>query len=597
MSIFWDQLFGLLIILIAALLFAGVYREISRRLSGVAERLEDPGTDHGSRGAMVRRHTGRPGPVPEELPGFEKPAEPEKKGWLRNTVAEAGGFMSGIFRALSTREVLGRIAVDMLVIALVSALLAIFAGSTIGGLDIYMSTFLPMLGVMLALFAFTEAVNGSRVLAVITGILILTGVLLQSLLKLSKMAPSASELVTFAVISMCAGIIGCFFLRMFAEKFPRKVAMWLLGLAVAGIYAVLFVFGKEVAGTTAWLIVGGFSFQLTELTKVMTLLFYGLVFTDQDLTPDKRLVLTLIILAVNGVALLLLNELGTLCILGLAFFLMGWIYLPDVRKLVALALVLVLLASLVLGLCFLCNKALHPAVAPEATETTAPAETTAPTEAAEATEATAPAETTPATEPAGGSGEEKEEKSLAEKAISLGDKIWRKFKLRVDLVLHPDTVDPLDGGYQTAKAQNALSLSTALGSRYEVDIPVVQSDYIFTFLVLKMGVVYALIVLMAMLLMLVTGLQGCLANPKSAVAAVGVAFTLGMVIQSLIAAASATGAFIVIGLPFSFLSDGGTAAVTNYMMAVFIIYATGGIVKSSREERKQTEALSRKERV
>ena len=194
-------------------------------------------------------------------------------------------------------------------------------------------------------------------------------------------------------------------------------------------------------------------------------------------------------------------------------------------------------------------------------------------------------------------GEKKEEKSLAEKAISLGDKIWRKFKLRVDLVLHPDTVDPLDGGYQTAKAQNALSLSTALGSRYEVDIPVVQSDYIFTFLVLKMGVVYALIVLMAMLLMLVTGLQGCLANPKSAVAAVGVAFTLGMVIQSLIAAASATGAFIVIGLPFSFLSDGGTAAVTNYMMAVFIIYATGGIVKSSREERKQTEALSRKERV
>ena len=117
--------------------------------------------------------------------------------------------------------------------------------------------------------------------------------------------------------------------------------MRLLGLAVVGIYAVLFVFGKEVAGTTAWLIVGGFSFQLTELTKVMTLLFYGLVFTDQDLTPDKRLVLTLIILAVNGVALLLLNELGTLCILGLAFFLMGWIYLPDVRKLVALALVLV----------------------------------------------------------------------------------------------------------------------------------------------------------------------------------------------------------------------------------------------------------------
>lgn len=593
MSIFWDQLFGLLIILIGTLLFAGVYMEISRRLTNVAERLESPGTVQGS-GGMLRRHTGRPNPVPEALPDLEKPAEPvSKKDWLRNICAESARFVGDIARALSNREVLSRIAVDMLVVVLVSDLLAVFAGSSIGGLDIYMSTFLPMLGVMLALFAFTEAVNGSRVLAVITGILILTGVLLQALLKLSNDTPSASELVIFAAISMGTGMIGCVVLRMFSESFQRKPAVQLLSLAVLGIYAVLLVFGKDVYGTKAWLIVGGFSFQLTELTKVLTLLIYGLVFTDTDLTPDQRLKQALIILVVNGVALLMVNELGTLCILGLTFFLMGWIYLPDVRKLVALALVLVVMASAVLGVCYLCSMALHPAADPEATEAIEP---TASTEATEATGETAAAETAPATEPSG-DGEKKEEKNLVEKALSLGDKIWRKFKLRVDLMLNPETVDPLDGGYQTAKAQNALSLSTLLGSHYEVDIPVVQSDYIFTFLVLKMGVLYALIILMVLLMMLVTGMQGCLANPVPGVAAVGVAFTLGMVVQSLIAAASATGSFIVIGLPFSFLSDGGTAAVTNYMMAVFIIYATGGAAKSRRAQRQFREALSRKERV
>jgi cell division protein FtsW (lipid II flippase) len=90
-----------------------------------------------------------------------------------------------------------------------------------------------------------------------------------------------------------------------------------------------------------------------------------------------------------------------------------------------------------------------------------------------------------------------------------------------------------------------------------------------------MGVVFGILVLLILLNMLVTGAVGCLRNTNSGEAAVGLAFLFGIVVQSVIAAASATGYFITIGLPFAFLAEGGTATLTNYTMAVFILYVTG----------------------
>lgn len=556
MSIFWDQLFSVLIITIGLMLGIGVYCGLRRKLEILAPTVPQAVKRSVRRGNAAAQES-----VPEENEAAS--AEVLKSGGV---LQESGALLCEMLRELKKPEVIYWIVFDSLAVIVVSAILALFTSSTNGGLDIYMSTFLPVIGVLIVMFIFTEAVHGSRFIALISSILILTGIALQGLLVLSEENPSASQLVFFAVVSMALAICSCFVLRLMTTVFSRKWMYLLLNAAVIGLYLVLLVFGKSIHGTRAWLIVGGFSFQLTELTKVATLVIFGLVFTDERISSPQRLWRALISLAINGVLLLLVNELGTLVILGIAFFLMGLMYLGDIRKLLAVVGILVVFAAAILGVCFLCQQI----------TTAQPAALTEPTAATATVEETVP-ETTSETVPVNQEQAEEQHESLLTRLLNLGAKVWRKFSLRLNLFLHPEEADPLDEGYQWNKSMNALSLSELLGSAYEVDIPVVESDYIYTFLVLKLGVFYSILVLAMMLGLLSSGFQASLSNPCMGEGAVGVAFTIGLVIQSLIAAASATGCFITIGLPFSFLSDGGTASVTNYLMTIFIIYTSGHV--------------------
>ena len=564
MSVFWDQLFSLLIIIIGSTLGISVYRGLRRRFEVLV-----PTAPKTVQHAIRRRNTA----APEAVPAKEEVASAqahERSGTLRETSA----LISALFRELKKPEAIRWIIFDSLAVIVVSIMLALFTSSTIGGLDIYMSTFLPVIGVLIVMFIFTEAVHGSRFIALISAVLILTGIALQGLLVLSDENPSADQLVFFAAVSMALAICGCFVLRLITTVFSRMRMYLLLNAAVIGLYLVLLAFGKNIYGTKAWLVVGGASFQLTELAKVATLVIFGLVFTDEGIDSTQRLWCALISLAVNGVFLLLVNELGTLVILGIAFFLLGFMYLDDIRKLLAVVCILVAFAAVILGGCFLCQQITNGQSA-AATEPTAAAE--AATEPAEEDTSENMPETIPEanTSDQAQTGEQRD--SLLTRLLKLGAKVWRKFALRMNLFLHPEEADPLAEGYQWHKSMNALSLSKALGSAYEVDIPVVESDYIYTFLILKLGVFYSILILAMMLGLLSSGFRVCLSNPCLGEGAVGVAFTIGLVVQSLIAAASATGCFITIGLPFSFLSDGGTASVTNYLMTVFLIYASGHV--------------------
>ena len=157
----------------------------------------------------------------------------------------------------------------------------------------------------------------------------------------------------------------------------------------------------------------------------------------------------------------------------------------------------------------------------------------------------------------------------------LGAKIWTKFDERLSVYLHPEDADPLDDAYQIDQSLKALSLSSWFGSGYNWRVPVMESDYVFTFLVLKMGTIYGILILILLTLMLLIGMQTALTCKNDMISFVGMSFILSLAFQSMISAASSTGSFMVVGLPFCFLGAGGTSAVTNYLMAVFVIYTTG----------------------
>ena len=63
---------------------------------------------------------------------------------------------------------------------------------------------------------------------------------------------------------------------------PVLAALTILG------YAGLFVYGNNINGTNAWIIIGGFSFQVTILFKIIYIYYLSLVFAVYSWSDMKK---------------------------------------------------------------------------------------------------------------------------------------------------------------------------------------------------------------------------------------------------------------------------------------------------------------------
>ena len=446
---------------------------------------------------------------------------------------ELGAALLSVLRGLSHPAVLSRVGADLLLLSCVSLCLACFCAMKEGGIDLYMSSFLPFLGILSVFTIVTESLRSSRTFLFTVSLLILTGTALQTLLKLPAPEgahPSNTGLVLYAAVSVVFGFLVLPALTALIRAHDRNFSIRLLNIAVFLLYAALLVFGRRVNGTRAWVYIGSFSFQLTEVTKFLTLFLFALEFTNGEDASEKRLRRGMLTFLMNAVFLLLVNEFGALCVILAGFVLTAFFYMPSVwRVFRTLFLLGALLASMLLG-CFFCYNLREIS-------------------------------------------RERNPDADIHPAVEQGAKIYAKFKLRSDIILHPESVDKNNGGYQSARAKNAVLLSSWLGSAYEVYIPVVESDYIFDYLLLRMGVLFGILVLLLMLLLFLNAALSCLKNPRSTEGAAGVALAFSISFQSVLAAASAMGQFLTVGVPFAFLAHGGSSTLVNYAMVMYILYA------------------------
>lgn len=475
-------------------------------------------------------------------------------GSLSRFLPQTGALYQTLIARLTRRESLLRLGGSLLLMTLCSGVLAIFCSAKEGGLDLYMTTFLPILAVVGCLMALSEALRGSAACSMAVSLLILVGSALQVLLLLgTETAQSeASSLIFHNAFSLLIALGALPVLVWLVSELPGSLAVRLLNGAMILCYLLLLVLGRTVNSTRAWIMLGSFSFQMTEVTKVLAIAAIALTLTDPERNGARRLRGALVTLMINAAFLLVVNELGTLIVIGCVFLVLAVIYLPDLKGLLAALAVMLVLACGVLLACKLCYDTVNPPAAQQSDEQ---AQERALAQAAEA---------------AGLPAEETEYPAL----IRQGAKIYGKISLRLRLVLDPDSVDANAGGYQAAKARDAILLSSWLGSEYEVKIPVVESDYVFAYVLMKMGMVFGILVLLALLVMLRDALIRCLSRPEAAEGALGAAFVLCVVIQSLLSAASAAGVIPTIGMPFAFLAKGGSNSVMNYSMTLFILYAT-----------------------
>ena len=284
--------------------------------------------------------------------------------------------------------------------------------------DAFLSLVLPLTGLCCLGLLLGRVLGGEVEFPTAASILLLLGAALQCLLE-PDYGPTLARI--WWVAGFCGGLSLAGWILGGYRLCRQRPQLILALLAAVNLFLIslLLLFGTELGGTRAWLSLGGGSIQLTELTKLTAVLYYGLLYAQKTWKESRRFLLAWAYLLLTGGGLLLLNELGTLLLLLALHLVLCFLFLQEMRY---TALNLGGLAGLgTLGLLTL--YACHGLAA---RRVLAGLETPI----------------------------------LLEKAAS----IWDKLLLRFSLLGNLDGLDPYGPAYQGLQARNAMLLGGAFGS-------------------------------------------------------------------------------------------------------------------------------------
>ena len=154
---------------------------------------------------------------------------------------------------------------------------------------------------------------------------------------------------------------------------------------------------------------------------------------------------------------------------------------------------------------------------------------------------------------------------------------WRLFdhvQLRIDAWLDP-FADFSGGGYQIAQASFSLAegglTGTGLGRGDPDRVPIAESDFIFAAIGEEMGLAGSTAILMAFLVMVGSGLRIAIraTRPFEKLLAVGLTTLIGF--QAFIIIGGVIRLVPLTGITLPFVSYGGSALVTNYIVLALLI--------------------------
>ena len=520
-----------------------------------------------------------------------------EKNNIRAAFSSFGTDVAFRSRGMFSRQNIRGLLINFFAVVLIGLVVSLLSSLKEGGMDLYLSVMLPFIAIGLFQFAVTSLYESSVPYTTLTVILIFLGASLQIMLMLPAQDPSgAFRLAVFAGVGTLAGLLGVP-LHNYIFNYMNKRLAALLTLATAVfLYLVLLVAAPNISGTRAWLVFGSVSLQLTEVTKVLAVITFACIYTDRRSSPLRRLICAVVTLIVHAGALVLINELGTLVVISIIFVVLGMAFLPSIKGLLAVVLAGVLGVAALVGFSYKCYQLWYGTPA-QTEEEAAPEEEEADL-AATATDTQAVPQKTHG--------------RVYNKVVSKAADIFYKIRTRFQLVIDPDSLDEYGEGYQAKMARKAMLVTGWLGTteEYEQNVPVIESDYIFLYVLMKIGVVGAFVVLAMLIGMMMETTIRVASGGRVTEQAAAIGFICCIVVQSVITAASSAGLIPTVGLTFAFLSDGGSATVMNYVMTYFIIYAMrrrlparavpaapiGGNERQQAETREQRGAIWRTEK-
>lgn len=394
------------------------------------------------------------------------------------------------------------------------------------GFNAYMGCLIPFLAAFAVYYVYAALIRANMIM-----VFVVSYITVCSLSLMSVIAPSSLSKHIFA---MYAAIAIYAVIKVLVTKVRRKkLLLWLVIIMNALIYAVLMLQppSEDLDYTRAWLVIGGMTFQLTELIKILAVCFLALLYTA-NLNNKQRLVFLDVFLCINIGGSVLIAEFGSL--LALLIVLFAGVFVFENNKKIFLLFFLTLFGIALLGIAalLLLNSIFGTS-----------------------------------------------EDNIIQYVIN---------RLITRLTGSGD-------GYQIGQALKAISHGSAFGSFNMVEIPAHSNDFAFASLVQCLGACIAVTFLAAFVALAyltyrcvsVDNKTGGFDGKASVVSVLFVTF------QSAIIILVNLGLFPITGINCFFLSSGGASQIVSYTLAVFAFCGSGRISEyiSERKEDFLNEAV------
>lgn len=416
---------------------------------------------------------------------------------------------------------------------------AFFCNLREGTGTLYMSVFIPVFFANMLIVLFGCVYKSSGVYTLLTVFLVTTGVALQ----IFMLPPEGSEtldLVYQYVTYVFAGILISFICLPFLAFMSSQTIdiRFVRGIVLAAtliLYGLLLVFGKQVNGVKAWIYIGGMSFQVTEVTKMLAGMYVALCMIDSTLTEKKKTIKTLSGLFVHIGCLALAGEIGTLLVICVVYFILKLLYTENKKYLICEVICLILVFAIALGIFYGLSKLPEPDVSQVQTE--------------------------------------EEAVSNNSSVLVRLKKVYPRIEERFNIFLNRGDIDE-DDTRQIRNAEKALLNVEWFGSERGsyANISEIESDFIFIYLIVRLGIVGMVMVLISLFTMFTEVYIAAARTSRAMESVFAICFISFIVLGSLISICSNIEILPIVGIPFAFLANGGSAMCVNLIMSFFIVY-------------------------
>ena len=399
-----------------------------------------------------------------------------------------------------------------------------------------LAIFFPMLIVTSGALLYTGYYDGDMLTAMSAALLLEIGQMTQVLIFGEGGLPLKSKVLLLA--APLVGAIGVWLISWLETKDFGNAAVGQTYLLIstgmlAFVLLVLLVFGKEKNGTKAWIEAGGFSIQPTEFLKPLYVLFHAVLWSSCG-NRQKSFLLSAGLTVMVAMLLLVINELGTLLVILLLWIILHFIFSDKpVYSVTALLGTVTTILSGYGVLSLIHSKAVRLSEMGEGINV----------------------------------------------ALFRLNTIYRKLHDRIIIVFDEEQLfsnaDYRNGdGYQFYKAREMILKGGLFGSMSSTHVPVEDSDYAFVGLILRCGVVFAIVVLVLFFVIFYRTVMKSvhIDNPFKSVMMTGA--SLSLILPTFINVMGTTNFSFMTGICIPFLSNGGTSMLLTTFYIMLLLWGT-----------------------